>query len=435
MYQKPVEITKRKIIEVLALVLVLLWSILFIFNYVRYSNSKPLLLAIHKVIEYEDGYVNEDVSFGYIYRSYNRDCIKGEELVPFWVSRKNPEGKPNLPKVDTDYEVPDNIRRQDKYMGLLYFYNRSGKLMGTYKCINTVRDCNKAFGGKDYYDIVNKDPITALEEPHTLYTVHDKFAFVDDSMEQPAQYGDPAYERIIYLYKFVEKEEEILARFADIKESNFDEDHNVATGDGNKFIVKDFDSGKWGVINLKESGDIEQVLPYEYDSVNYDADTGYYILAKDNIWYVYNLAKNEKVSVDSMDPIYNVWRNTNMTYYFKTGRERTIGNNSFIDYKIFRIDGRQFLSTDRVSQIIERPTYVMYITNTDNVLHFMDYSGEEKYKYQLYFSEMHHTKLTNPAFKIAYEFEYSITLDIYEGRELSYNPKRISVNVRTWDND
>ena len=73
---------------------------------------------------------------------------------------------------------------------------------------------------------------------------------------------------------------EILAKFADVKHLKLEEYTELGTGDDYKYIVKSMDNHLWGLIKIKNSGKIEQVLPYEYESMTYDIDTGYYILCK-----------------------------------------------------------------------------------------------------------------------------------------------------------
>lgn len=438
MYQEPVKLSMKKKIEIVLLIVAILWGILFIINYVRYTHSEPLILAIHTTKDYDDGKVEEYISIGYIYRKYSRNAIKGEELVPFWVLIKNPEAKPDLPVVPTDYEIPDdNYSRADKHRGLLYFYDSHYELAGAYKCLNTSRDCNKAFGGYDDYNIINKDPLTALEEQHTMGNIYDKFAFVDDSAEQDKKYGDEGYVRTIYLYQFLLDDRKILAKYADVKDSTYNEDTEKSNGENNRFIVKSMDNHKWGLIHIDEDGTIEEVMPFEYDSINYDDDTKYYILCKDEKWYIYDLNHNKKVSIDYSDPIYDVWRNNNLTYYIKTGKDRIVGEEEFTDYKIFRMnDGREFLNLERVNQIIERDSYVAYLTSNDSILHFIDYGHEEKLKIPLKFSEMHHSTITNPAFKISRESDNVITLCIYKQREVvdrSEDCDNEAINIKTWN--
>lgn len=433
MYQEPQKMSSKKKIELAVLLILIFWGILFIFNYVRYTQSKPLFLAVHTKTEYEDGVVEEYMSLGYTYRSYKRNSITREEFVPFWVLRENPESESDLPKALTDYNIPENPSHRDKFRGLLYYYNIQGELLGTYKCINSSGECEKAFGGYDFYNIINKDPITRLKKQHTLGSIHNKFAFIDDSFPQESKYGDLTYNRIVYLYQFLTDDPVIMAAYADVKESTYDENYEVAAGENNRFIVKSIENGKWGIISISEAGTIEEVLPFEYDSINYDADTSYYIMCKDDSWYVYDLYNKKKVSAESVDVIYDVWRNDNLTYYFKTGRDRTVGTESFVDYSIYRIDGKKFLSGDRITQIVVRSNCVFYLTEKDSTLHFIDYSGEEKYKLKLAFSKVDHDDFSHPAFEIFYEMNGVITFRVYKGRELSYSFDTYSVNTKHWE--
>lgn len=435
MYQTPKKMSTKKMVELVVLIAMILWGILFIVNYLRYTDGKNPILALHIERNYDDGVVNEYISFGYVYRAYNRVSVTREEFVPFWIGLENPEALPDLPVVDTDYEVPENIKRYDKYKGLLYYYSRKGELLGTYKCINTTMGCDKAFGGYDSYNTNNKDAITE-HAPYTLGMIHDTFAFVDDSLKQETEYGDLNYSRIVYLYRFLEDEEhkpEIIAKFADVKMSTLDEDYELGYGENDRYIVKSMDTGKWGLIKIDADGDITVELDYIYDSISYDEDTDYYILCKDGIWFIYDLYKKTTVSAESVDPIYDVWKNNNYTYYFKTGRDRTIGDETFVDFRIFRIDGNEFLNIDKVTQIVERDTYIMYLTSEDNTLHFMDYGKAERYKIKLYFSKMHYDEFSHPAFQIYSENKGVLLLRIYKGRELKYDYETKTVNTNRWD--
>lgn len=434
MYEEPTKLTKNKKIELIVLIVLIIWGLLFIVNYVRYTQSKSLFLAIHvKDDSYEDGYIEEYISFGYIYRLYQRNAISREELVPFWIGRENPESESALPKPLTDYEVPDNPKRADKFRGLLYYFDQKGDLLGTYKCLNSSSDCEKATDGHDLFNTKNKDPLTKVDVPHTLSSIHDKYAFVDDSYPQETKYGDAAYSRTIYLYQFTDKDTKILARYADVKESTYDKDYEKSMGDSYRYIVKSYENNKWGIIKINESGSIDEVLPFEYDSISYDEDTKYYILCKNEKWFIYDLENSKNVTEEIDVPIYDVWRNTNLTYYYKTGKDRVVGNDSFVDYKVYRIDGKKFIDGDRITQVVERDKTIFYITSTDNVLHFVDYSGEEKYKIQLAFSDMNYDYTRHPAFEIWYEKGDYITFRVYKGREKSYDFDTISVNVSHWE--
>ncbi len=423
-------------IELILVSVGILWFILLGVNYIRYTKNKPLLLAIHNKSaenEYPDGYVEEWISLGYVYRIYNRVAISGEEFVPFWVTTKRPKAENDLPQVETGYKIPDNPRKYDKYMGILYFYSTENTdLLGTYKCINSNQDCAIATNGWDRFDIIGNDPLTK-REPYKFASLYNKYAFIDDSSKQDISYGENGYVRTIYLYKFDKKEPKILYRFADIKETSYNEDKELANFGKYVYIVKDYETQKWGIIKVSESANITELLPYEYDSITYDEDTGYYIVCKNNVWYAYDLEENKQVSVESVEIIYDIWKNMNSSYYFKTGRERTVGSESFREYTVYRFDGTEFLKKDKISEIIPRKTYIMYLTETDKVLHFMTYSKQEKAKVQLHFTKLEHDSVTHPAFEIFTESDTSIAFKVYQGRELKYDYDVETIFTSNWD--
>ena len=442
MYQQPQKMSSKKKIELLILILITLWLLLFAFNYSRYSQSKPLFLSMHLTHKYDDGITEEYVSLGYVYRKYQRKSISKEELVPMWVLIENPKALPDLPVVETDYEVPENKRKLDKFRGLLYYFSPKGEFLGTYKCINSSSYCNKAFTGHDSFNLLEKDPVTYGQEPRTLGMIYDKYAFVDDSAVQDIKYGDPAYSRIIYLYRFLDRsideegrDPEILAKFSDVKELTFDENKNLGYGDDYKYIVKSINNQLWGLIKIKESGEIEEILPYEYSSITYDIDSGYYILCKNKKWYVYDLTKQKVVSVETDHPIYDVWENDNKSQYIKVGVDRIVGNDEFTDFKVFRIDGKSLLEGDKITAVFPRGKFLFYITARDNHLRFMDYGKYELYKIKLNFWRLKHDELTQPAFVIYNETDGFLTLRIYDTRELSYKYENKVVNIKQWENN
>lgn len=439
MYQQPKKMSTKKKIELICLIAIALWLVLFAINYVRFTESKALLLSMHLTHEYDDGVTEEYVSLGYVYRQYKRNSVNREEMVPFWVLMENPKAEPDLPVVETDYVVPENYRKQDRFRGLLYYFDVKGELLGTYKCLNSNGNCNKAFDGSDIYQLEVNDPVTWDDERRTLGAIYDKFAFVDDSAPQDISYGDPAYDRIVYLYRFLDpaldedgNKPEILAKFADVKGSTIDENKNVLYGDDYRYIVKSMDNQKWGIIKIKKSGAIEEVLPYEYESITYDVDTKYYILCKDKKWFVYDINKEKMVSIQSEYPIYDVWSNANRTEYIKVGVDRTVGSDEFTDFKVYRIDGKALLDGDKITAIFPRGKYLFYITARDNYLRFMDYSKEEVYKFKLNFWRLKHDTLTQPAFIIYNETENYLTLRVYDTRELSYKYETVVINTKNW---
>ena len=159
---------------------------------------------------------------------------------------------------------------------------------------------------------------------------------------------------------------------------------------------------------------------------------------KDNRWYVYNLEKKNKVSDDFDEVIYDVWENSNMNYYVKVGTKKTVGDESFINYKVYNIEGKALLTKDNVSNMYETEKWIMYLDRTDKRLHFIDYSGEEKVKagvvpVQLNFTEMEYDKLTNPAFKMKLASNGYLRLTVYDGRSINDGSKDVSFSTLTWD--
>lgn len=433
MYDAPKKMDKKKKIELVIALFLILWVLAFAIDYYRYTKSEPLIFAIKpKAVKYDDGTVTENIGLGYIYRKYDRNSIKREEFVPFWVLRKNPKSKDALPETHKDYEVPKNPTRSDKYKSLLYFYDSHYDLVGTYKCINTSRDCVKAFSGYDTYNIQNTEPLTALKEQPIVGLYEDRYAFVDDSVSQNEEYGSLQYLRTIYLLDV--KENKIIANYEDVKFWDYDNFDKARIAKNGNAIVKNAKSRKWGIINISKDGEIKEVLPDVYDSITYDIDTGYLIMCYKNNWFVYDLKKKEKVSKEYTDVIYDVWKNSNQTYYIKTGVYRTIGNDSRMNYKIYNIDGKALLDKDEIINVYETPTFILYVDYTDKSIHFIDYTGEVKHEpIPLYFTELVHDKTTNPAFSFTLSDTGYFMLRVYKGRELKYDFEQISFSTVYWN--
>ena len=103
MYHVPQKMSTKKKIELVVLILLIIWGILFIINYLRYTDAKKPILAIHLTHKYDDGVVEEYVSLGYVYRAYKRNSITKQEMVPFWVLMENPNRKPQNYWKDTSH--------------------------------------------------------------------------------------------------------------------------------------------------------------------------------------------------------------------------------------------------------------------------------------------------------------------------------------------
>ena len=55
-------IGSRRLKMILLIFLLIIWGIIFIINYVRYTNAKKPIMAIHLTHKYDDGVVDEYVS-------------------------------------------------------------------------------------------------------------------------------------------------------------------------------------------------------------------------------------------------------------------------------------------------------------------------------------------------------------------------------------
>ena len=429
MYEEPKKIPRKKIIEIIILVLIIIWGVFLLINYKRYCDSKKPILMISKTIDYEDGYIKNYIGLFYNIRYYRRNSITKDEMVPFWKPLQNPTSTNGLPIPEKGYKVPDNNRKLDKYRGLLYFYDTSRNLIGTYKCLNGNSTCNKATTGWDTYNIKGNNPFVSDKPKYTIQTINNKYAFIDDSKEQSVEYGNLKYERIIYLYKIDDKNPEILAQYSDIKESTINEDKEYADGYHNKFIVKSRENNKWGLISISDDGSIEEILPFEYDSINYDQDSYLYILCKDNIWSIKDLDRNEIIVENINSVIYDVWKNANQTYYYMIGNEEIIEGSNTITFKVYRQNGTPLIDIPGVTGAYAFPKCVMYIDSKDNKLKFIDYGKEIRYSIDLNFSLMQHDNIIHPAVSIYGEDDYRVRLRIYKSRNQTNEFEYRGVNI------
>ena len=435
MYQEVQKMPKKKRIELAILLGILIWGVFLLVDYLRYDSGNPPIFAI-KIVDdhYTDGEVREWVGLGYVYREYERVPIERVEFVPFWVLKENPEDRGELPVTHKDYEIPENKFKDYKYMGLLYFYNKSNRLIGTYKCINSTGACDRTKSGWDDYHLIAKDYL-ARDDEKFFKVENNRFVFVDDSKEQNVKYGEKGYERIVYLFDI--RKNILIAKFKDIKSSKADSGNDYAIGVKDSYILRDWETGKWGITHLnmpleddlKTEIKLEEVLPYEYDSITYDLDTGYYIMSKDGKWFIYDLNAKKQVSIESVDPIYDVWENNNKSMYFKTGVTDDGGNTTF---KIYKITGEEFFNETGVTVVMPRESYFMYLSTAKNKLIFMDYSKEVKYEIPLYFNSLKKDELTLPCFEIEKEKKIVITFKIHKSSELGHGYDSEYIDIRYW---
>ena len=386
MYSLEKKRRRKKIIEITLIVLSLSWMIIFLIDYFRYEDSNPPIITIKKeTIKYSDGIVKEYVALGYIYREYERRSIGDTELVPFWQNRQEPQPIDDFPVTYKDYNVPVNNYHLVKYKSLLYFYNNMD-LVGTYKCLNTDKDCTIATSGVDQYNIAALDVINNPDKQPEFYVIDKKYAVIDDSYYQPKA-TPKQYKRTIYIFDIAKNK--IIGEYADVKYSKIDSESGYADGAENNLIVMNSNK-KWGVININK-GKVKEVLPLVYDSINYNVNTGHYIIY-DNGWYILNNLKEKKLSVKFANPIVNLtYVNNNLV----VETARVDGNN--ISYQVLGSDGVTEILSDPDNNIIQLSMFknFMIYVNKNKKLFIVDYNNTNLLKelsLKVYFTEFKTTE-------------------------------------------
>lgn len=419
MYQGAPQINTKKIIEISILIVIILWVIFFIINYFRCTNDEAPILTIHSQGVCDDGTLDIYTGIGYQYRVYNSSSLTKSEFVPIWAPVEQCIVSNGLPQADTEFDIPSNKKRESNYRGLVYFYEDKYNLLGAYKCLNTDSSCTLAVSGYDFYDIDRGD-ILNYRERIEMTPIFSRYGFVDDSRVQNRKYGDEGYERIIYYYDITNRK--ILAQFADVKFSTYTRNKYYGTGDKeNRIIIKDKETNKWGLVKFKEDGTFENILEYEYESINYNEDSGYYILKNDEGWQIYDIEKDNVLISGIEDPIFDVWENNNMSFYYKTGTRTKIDDKSAYVFNITKFDGSTLVSGKNITSIIRTKHLVMYLSRDDNSLHFIDYTGKEKEEpIKLYFVDFTKDKITHPCLEYSIESNgEAIFVRVY--KESGYN--------------
>lgn len=171
----------------------------------------------------------------------------------------------------------ENVNREFKYNGKLYFYNML-ELVGTYKC--KTNDCDYATGTIDdleyainYYNTVSDLKTSLIAKKYAL--------LVDGSNE-------------VLLYDIVNSN--IVNKYKEVK--------NYGIGiDGNYYILKD-QNDKWGVIKLDD--EVKTVIDFKYDYIGLHNDIklgtkkldGSIFVVKDNNYW--RLISNEGIEKSTL---------------------------------------------------------------------------------------------------------------------------------------
>lgn len=369
MYSNKAMKKKKRIIEVTILSIIVLWISVFIIDYVRYKNSKqPLLVIAAKTTDFADGSVEEYYSLGWVYREYKRKAIGDIEMTPFWKSMRRPEAKGPLPEAASNYEVPDNPEFLDEYKGIIYFYDYSS-LIGTYKCLNTSTSCTKAVSGHDEYNIKAIDLETKLDAEPKFNIYDHRYAFIDDSLPQSANANEKQYTRTIYLFDIPNNK--IVGQYRNAKYSTINKDKE-ADGYLGRFIVQEI-NGKWGVIEPTGNGP-HTIIPFEYDSINFNEATKSYIVKQDGKWFIYN-DETDEISNKFDDIILEAYQASG-NIYIKTVKTREIGIDTINNYYLHDANGNSLINQDNILSIQIHDSFISYVTK-DGILKVMDLTGKD----------------------------------------------------------
>ncbi len=355
--KKKMKKRTRRIIEICLLVVILGYLVLFLVDYGRYKNSdKPLIVINVKEKKYDDGFVKEYFSLGWVYREYRRETITDNEIAPFWSKIKYDkdlirENEDNLPEIE-EYEIPSNPDKLAKFKDVLYFYEEE-ELLGTYKCLNSEQDCSVAHNVALEYD-------KNRYEDNAMSIIDKRYVFIDDYRSKDT----PVEEAIVYLLDF--KAQRIIAAYEGVRYTTLRDELGYI--DNSKYIVKK--NGKWGIDQVI-LGKVTNKIPFIYDYIRYDDNTKLYILKKDNEWYTLNIETNEYSS-----PFLK-----QITATYKYDDQYVIGVNTTnkdtlkTNYELYNLAGEKIINKDNIDYLNIYPNYIVYTNNLE--LHIINYTGDE----------------------------------------------------------
>ena len=364
-------IMRRRIIVIVTLSFVVLYLGLLLNDIRRFhKGEKPLITISQKTKEYDDGKVETFTSLGWVFRYYLRETINLNEIAPIWSSikkdkeleRKTDE---NLPQLDTNYTVPDNISKKEKEKGVLFFYDKDENLLGTYKCILSESDCDKAISAIQDEDKNIRSYGTKME------LIENRYAFITEYKNIHSQ----AEERHVYLYDITAKH--LIAEYQDVRYTTLyvdDDNKNHGLTDENRFIVKKNDL--WGIDEVSK-GRISHFEDYKYQYINYDQENKLYIFKSptDN-WGVSKWVAFDANKRLYTQPITEIIE----SFYYKNDRIYILAyvkneNTSKKNYLLYNQEGQNVLSKDDIDDLKAYDKFLIY--TKDQYLYIIDYDGNE----------------------------------------------------------
>ena len=361
------KIMRRRIIAVIILVIIVSY-LLILLNDIRrfYMGQHPLITIGETTKEYDDGKVETYYSIGWVFRYYSRETIRQNEIAPFWSNIKMDKilnrnvNDPDLPELEKDYKVPDNISKKDKVNDILFFYDKDKNLLGTYKCILSEKDCEVSKSAYLDEDQKNRNTIT------NMAIIDNRYVFITEYKNKNSE----AQEQHIYLYDITANH--IIAQYEDVRYTLLEKDednHEFGVIDSSKYIVKK--NKLWGIDEVIK-GQVSNFEEYKYKFITYDDETKLYIFKDEsNQWVIMNAqtrnySKPIKETIDKLyyinDKIYIIAYVTNETNFKK-------------NYLLYNQEAVNVLSKENIDDLKAYDKFLAY-TN-DSKLYIIDYDGVE----------------------------------------------------------
>ena len=371
--QRKKKILIRRIIVIIVLVIILGYLGILLNDIRRFKNGENPLIVIGYQLKdsYDDGRVETYYSLGWIFRFYYRETINTQEIAPFWkpiamddvLNREAYD--PNLPEVEKDYKVPVNTNKREKVDGVLFFYDDKGEKLGTYKCILSEKDCQRAIS--KYDEEFDKDVRDSNIE---MDIIKDRYVFIEEYKSK----GTSVEERVVYLYDI--KAKHLLAQYQDVrystiveKEKDNNKNKEIFGGiDGNRYIAKR--DNYWGIDEVNQ-GKVSNYVNYEYRIASLDEETRLYLLnTKLNKWVVFD--PNSKSFTSPIDK-------TIESIHYKNGKAYVVAYEKISyktkNYYLYDEDGNNVLYKEDIENLVAYDDFLIYAKG--DYIYIIDYDGNE----------------------------------------------------------
>jgi len=354
----------RRITAIVILVIVITYLGLLLNDIRRFHNGdKPLITLKHETKEYDDGKVETYKSIGWLFRYYTRETIKDDEIAPFWAKIKMDNVlnratiDPNLPQLE-EYKVPKNPNKYNMVDGVLFLYDNTEEknLLGTYKCILSEEDCEKATS-----QILNNDEWT--NNYVEMDYIENRYAFILEYKSKNTQ----AEEKHYYLFDITANR--IIAEYQDVRYSILQEEYQKQKGliENNRFIVKKNDF--WGIDEVNK-GYVTNYEDYKYKFLAYDSENKIYKMQNtSNEWSAFEPIKRVYTTPikENVDSIYIKNDKIYIVAYKKENYHKT--------YLLYNEEGVNVLTKEDIDDLKAYDKFLVY--TKDDYLYVIDYDGKE----------------------------------------------------------